>query len=170
MTSPLQLPDSVKSDGTLAFKFVVSLTDPSAPKLTELNAVTSLDLHGYITGDGWQPGGEQATVTDSRIATVQDFEKPGRKSKSLTVVYVHNPASPDNNEAYLTLAEGVKGFIVPRYGVPSTQAYAVADIVDVWPIEAGEPMKNWNGANSVHTATQRLFVTNVVHMDVAVVA
>ncbi|MEU0081365.1 hypothetical protein ABZY58_25985 [Micromonospora tulbaghiae] len=169
MTSPL-LPQSVKSDGTLAFKYVLALTNPAAPKLTELNAVTSLALEGYITGDGWQPSGEQATVTDTRIATTQDFEKPGRKSKSLTVVYVHNPADADNNEAYLTLAEGVKGFIVPRYGVPTAQAWAVDDIVDVWPIEAGEPMKNWNGANSVHTVTQRLFVTNVVQMDVAVVA
>ncbi|SBT63925.1 hypothetical protein GA0070622_0893 [Micromonospora sediminicola] len=169
MTSPL-LPTSVKSDGTLTLVYVASLVDPASPKLTEINAVTSQPLHGYITGDGWQPSGEQATVTDSRIATVQDFEKPGRKSRSLTVVYVHNPADADNNEAYLTLAEGVTGFILARYGVPRTTAWAIAQLTDVWPIEAGEPMKNWNGANSVHTATQRLFVSNEVQMDVAVVA
>jgi len=42
--------------------------------------------------------------------------------------------------------------------------------VDVWPITAGEPMKNWNGANSVHTATQRLFITNQVQIDAVVAA
>lgn len=169
MTSPL-LPQSVKSDGTLTLRFVQTLANPAAPTVAEVNAPTGVDLHGYITGDGWQPSGEQATVTDTRIASTQDFEKPGRKTKSLTVVYVHNPADPDNNEAYLTLAEGVKGFVLARYGVPRTQAWAAADITDVWPIEAGEPIKNWNGANSVHTATQRLFVTDEVQVDVAVVA
>lgn len=169
MTSPL-LPQSVKSDGTLTLLYVQTLADPSAPKLTEINAATSQELHGYITGDGWQPSGEQATITDTRIASTQDFEKPGRKTKSLTVVYVHNPADPANNEAYLTLAEGVTGFVLARYGVPRSQAWAIDDLTDAWPIEAGEPMKNWNGANSVHTATQRLFVTNEVQVDVAVVA
>ncbi|MGI5144792.1 hypothetical protein ACQEVC_45495 [Plantactinospora sp. CA-294935] len=168
MTSPL--PTSVPSDGTLALLYVASLTDPTAPKLTEINAVTSQELDGYITGDGWQPTGEQAVVADERIATTQTFEQPGRKTKSLTVVYVHNPADPTNNEAYITLAEGTTGYVLSRYGVPRTQAWAIGDLTDVWPITAGEPMKNWNGANSVHTATQRLFVTNQVQSDVAVVA
>lgn len=168
MTSPL--PTSVPSDGTLRLTFVATMTDPTAPKLTELNAGTSQELAGYVTGDGWQPSGEQAVVADERIATVQTFEQPGRKSKSLTVVYVHNPEDDDNNEAYLTLAEGTTGYLVARYGVPRAQAYAVGDKVDVYPFTAGEPMKQWNGANSVHTASQRLFITNVVQADAAVVA
>ncbi|MEO3929238.1 hypothetical protein ABGB07_36115 [Micromonosporaceae bacterium B7E4] len=168
MTSPL--PTSVPSDGTLRLTFVQDLADPTAPILAELNAVTSQDLHGYVTGDGWQPTGEQAVVADERIATTQTFEQPGRKTKSLTVVYVHNPDDPANNEAYLTLAEGTTGYVVSRYAVPRAQAWAAGDIVDVWPITAGEPMKNWNGANSVHTATQRLFVTNQVQVDAVVAA
>lgn len=169
MTSPL-LPNSVKSDGTLTLLYVATLANAASPKLTEINAVSSQELHGYITGDGWQPTGDQAVTADTRIASTQDFERPGRKTKSLTVVYVHNPADPTNNEAYITLAEGVTGFILARYGVLRTQAWAIGDLTDVWPIEAGEPMKNWNGANSVHTATQKLFVTNEVQNDVAVVA
>ena len=167
----MTLPLSVPSDGTLTLRYVAALVDPTAPKLaTEINAVTSQDLHGYITGDGWQPSGEQATVNDERIATTQTFEQPGRKSKSLTVVYVHNPADPDNNEAYITLAEGVTGYVLARYGVPRTQAWAIDDVCDAWPIKAGEPMKNFNGANSVHTATQKLFVHNEVAVDAVVVA
>ncbi|PWR08573.1 hypothetical protein DKT68_15260 [Micromonospora acroterricola] len=167
MTSPL--PTSVPSDGTLRIDFVPTIADRAAPKAaTELNAAGSQELAGYVTGDGFAPSGEQATVTDERIASTQTFEQPGRKTKSLSVTYVHNPDDAANNEAYLTLEEGVTGYIVTRYGVPRAQAYAVGDIVDVWPVTAGEPMKNWNGANSVHTVTQRLFVTGDVVIDAVV--
>ncbi|ATO14689.1 hypothetical protein CO540_13325 [Micromonospora sp. WMMA2032] len=169
MTSPL--PVSVPTDGTMRVDFVTTIADLTAPKAaTELGAVSSQELAGYITGDGWSPSGEQATVTDERLATTQTFEQPGRKTKSLTVTYVHNPDDAANNEAYLTLTEGVKGYLVVRWGVPRGQAWAAADIVDVWPITAGEPMKNYNGANSVHTVTQRLFVTGDVVTDAVVAA
>ena len=168
MTSPL--PTSVPSDGTLRMTYVATLADPTGPVLAELNAVSGQELSGYVTGDGWQPTGEQATVADERIATTQTFEQPGRKTKSLSLVYVHNPADDDNNEAYLTLEEGTTGYIVARYGVPRAAAWAAGDKVDVWPITCGEPMKNFNGANSVHTATQKLFVTNQVVIDAVVAA
>lgn len=168
MTSPL--PTSVPSDGTLRIDFVPIITIRTAPTVAELSAVGAQELAGYVTGDGFAPSGEQATVTDERIASTQTFEQPGRKTKSLSVTYVHNPDDPTNNEAYITLAEGVTGYIVTRYGVPRAQAYAAGDIVDVWPITAGEPIKNWNGANSVHTATQRLFVTGDVVIDAVVAA
>ena len=169
MTSPL--PTSVPSDGTLRIDFVPGpIANLTAPTVAALSAVGAQPLAGYITGDGFAPSGEQATVSDERIATTQTFEQPGRKTKSLQVTYVHNPADEANNEAYLTLAEGVKGFIVTRFGVPRETAYAAGDIVDIWPITAGEPMKQWNGANSVHTATQKLFVTGDVVTDAVVAA
>ncbi|RAO26471.1 hypothetical protein PSN13_06499 [Micromonospora saelicesensis] len=169
MTSPL--PTSVPSDGTLRIDFVPGpIANLAAPTLAVLNAVGAQELAGYVTGDGFAPSGEQATVSDERIASTQTFEQPGRKTKSLTLTYVHNPDSPANNEAYLTLEEGVAGFLVTRYGVPRAQAYAAGDILDIWPITAGEPMKNWNGANSVHTVTQRLFVTGDVVIDAVAVA
>ncbi|MEU5946314.1 hypothetical protein ABZ793_12220 [Micromonospora sp. NPDC047465] len=167
MTSPL--PTSVPSDGTLRIDFVPGpIADRNAPTVAELSAAGAQELAGYVTGDGFAPSGEQATVTDERIASTQTFEQPGRKTKSLSVTYVHNPDDATNNEAYLTLTEGVTGYIVTRYGVPRAQAYAAGDIVDIWPITAGEPIKNWNGANSVHTATQRLFVTGDVVIDAVV--
>lgn len=166
----MTMPASVPSDGTLRVDYVPALANPAAPTVTELTAVGAQALSCYITGDGWQPTGEQASVTDQRLCSTQDFELPGRKTKSLTLVYVHNPAEPTENEAYTTLAEGVKGYLVARYAVPYGQAWAADDIVDVWPVTAGEPMKQFNGANSVNTASQRMFVTGPVERDVAVVA
>ncbi|PZF98261.1 hypothetical protein C1I99_13830 [Micromonospora deserti] len=163
------MPVSVPSDGTLRVDYVPAIANTAAPTVTELTAAGAQALSCYITIDGWQPTGDQATVTDQRLCATQDFEQPGRKTKSLTLVYVHNPTVPTSNEAYTTLAEGVTGYLVARYGVPRTQAWAAADIVDVWPITAGEPMKNFNGANSVHTVTQRMFVTGPVALDSVVV-
>lgn len=168
MTSPL--PTSVPSDGTMRIDFVPTIANRNAPTVAELTATGAQELAGYITGDGWAPSGEQATVSDERIATLQTFEQPGRKTKSLQVTYVHNPDSATNNEAYLTLAEGTTGFIVTRAGVPRAQAYAATDILDIWPVTCGEPMKQWNGANSVHTVTQKLFVTGDVVIDAVVAA
>lgn len=166
----MTMPVSVPSDGTLRVDYVPALADPLAPTITELTAVGAQELSAYITGDGWQPTSDQQSVTDERLASTQTFEKPGRKSKSLTIVYVHNPADPTNNEAYITLAEGTIGYIVARWGVPRGQAWAAGDLVDVWPIEAGEQVKNWNGLNSLHTTTQRLFVIGPVVNDAEVAA
>ncbi|HEX5995672.1 MAG TPA: hypothetical protein VFY84_11070 [Jiangellales bacterium] len=167
----MTLPLSVPSDGTLRVDFVATIANLSAPSVaSELNAVTSQELSPYITGDGWQPTGEQASVTDERLASVQTFEQPGRKTKSLTVVYVHNPTSAGDNEAYETLAEGTTGYVTARWAVPRTQALAAGDKFDIYQITAGEPMKQFNGANSVHTVTQRLFVTGEVVLDAVAVA
>jgi hypothetical protein len=166
----MTMPVSVPSDGTLRIDYVPAIANTAAPTITELTAVGAQELACYITGDGWQPTGEQAVITDQRLCATQDFEQPGRKTKTLTIVYVHNPADPSNNEAYTTLEEGVTGYLVARYGVPRAQAWAAGDIVDVWPVTAGEPFKNFNGANSVHTATQRMFVTGPVARDAVVAA
>ena len=50
MTSPI--PASVQTNGTVRAVFVASLASQTAPKLTEIAAVTSLDFSCYVTGDG----------------------------------------------------------------------------------------------------------------------
>jgi hypothetical protein len=168
MTSPL--PTSVPTDGTTRFDYVPAIASPGAPTVAELTAGTVKSLDAYITGDGWNATGDQATVTDNRIATKQTFEQPGRKTRSLSITYVHNQASPTNDVAAVTLAEGVTGYVVARFAVPRGTAYAAGQRVQVWPITAGEAMENYNGENSVHTMTQKLFVTNEVKMRALVVA
>lgn len=160
MTSPL--PTSVPTDGNVRITWVLTISNTAAPTATELNAGTTVPADGYITGDGYSPSGEQAAITDERVGTTQTFEQPGRKTKSLTLTYVHNPASPTNNALALALTEGTAGYIVTRFGLPRGTAYAATQKVQVWPVTCGEPMPNYNGANSVQTITQRMFVTNDV--------
>lgn len=160
MTSPL--PTSVPTDGNVRITAVLTIANTSAPTAAELNAGTAVAIDGYITGDGYSMSADQATVTDERVATTQTFEQPGRKTKSLSLTYVHNPASPTNNVAATTLTEGAQLYIVTRFGLPRATTYAAAQKVQVIPVTCGEPMPNYNGANSVQTITQKLFITNQV--------
>lgn len=166
----MTLPISVPTDGTTRIDFVAAIAVPSAPTVAELNAITVQSIDGYITADGWSPTSEQATVADPRVASTQTFEQPGRKTRSLSITYVHNPAVPLQNKASTTLTEGVTGYIVTRFGIPRGTAYAASQKIQVWPITAGEQMPNYNGENSVHTITQKLFVTNDAFMSATVAA
>jgi hypothetical protein len=158
----MTLPLSVGTDGNVKITVVLTIANTAAPTAAELNAGTTVPADGYITGDGYSASAEQATVADERIGTTQTFEQPGRKTKSLSLTYVHNPASPTNNALFLALTEGADVYVVTRFGLPRTTTHASAQKVQVWPVKCGEPMPQYNGANSVQTITQKLFVTGDV--------
>lgn len=163
-------PISIPADGNLRVYYVATLADPETPTLAELNAGTSEDLSCYITGEGFQPSLDEQVVTDSRLCSRATYERPGRWTKSMTLSYVYNLASPVNNAAYLTLAYLTEGFLIARWGVPFEDAWAAGDLVDVYPIQAGKPMKNQPTANGVLTVTQRLFITGESYDDAVVAA
>lgn len=158
----MPLPTAVATDGNFRLDWVITLSSTTAPTVAQLNAGTVVRAGGYVTGDGYGATGDQATISDERVETTQTFEQPGRKSKTMTLTYVHNPAVPLDNALYLALTEGAVGYIVSRFGLPKDTAYAAGQKVQVWPVKAGEPMPNYNGANSVQTVTQKMFVTNDV--------
>ncbi|MEU8158045.1 hypothetical protein AB0B94_30700 [Micromonospora sp. NPDC048986] len=165
MTQPVSIP----ADGNLRVTYVATLADPTTPTLAELNAGTSKDFSCYITGDGFATSLDEQVVADNRLCSRATYERPGRWQKTMTTTYVHNPASPTNNVMYLTLTYLVTGFVVARWGVPYEQPWAEDDLADVYPIQAGKPMKNPPAENAVLTVTQKLFITGEA-IDDAVVA
>jgi len=148
---------------------VASLADPKNPLLSELTSGTTQDLSCYITAEGFQTTLDEQEITDQRLCSRAVYERPGRWRKSMTLTYVYNMADPENNVAYLTLAYLTMGFIVARWGIPFETPWAEDDIVDVYPIQAGKPVKNQPTANGVLTVTQRLFIIGE-SIDDAVVA
>ena len=57
------LPPSVPVDGMLRVTWVATLADPLVPKLTELAAVSSVDITCYLTKDGsFKDAHDQADV------------------------------------------------------------------------------------------------------------
>jgi hypothetical protein len=162
-------PTAVPADGNLRVYYVATLADPENPTLAELNAGTSKDFSCYITSDGFVPNLDEQSITDNRLCSRATYERPGRWQKTMTLSYVHNPASPANNVMYLTLTYLATGFIVARWGVAFETAWTAGDIVDTYPIQAGKPGKNQPAENSVLTVTQKMFITGE-SIDDAVVA
>ena len=68
------LPPSVPVDGMLKVTWVATLADPLVPKLTELNAVSSVDITCYLTKDGsFKDAHSQATFEDARACSTDIY-------------------------------------------------------------------------------------------------
>lgn len=172
MTTPVR-PGSVPADGRLKVVYVPALATPAAPKLTEVNAAGALDVSCYLTQDGWSTGTEQASVTDDRLCSDQSYERPGRLSESLSLMYVYDPqdtAVGGDNQAYLKFLQDSEGYFVARYGKRFEEAFAVGDIVSVRPVQFGVQIEAPPEANSVLKISQKAFITGQVLRRVAMVA
>lgn len=164
-------PASVTSDGHLRVQMVTTIADRTAPLDTELNAVGAKDFSLYITGEGWQPSTDEAVVTDERLASIATYEQRGRVQDHLTVQYVFNIATPAADVMRLALAAGTATNLVTRHGVAFATAFAEDDLVDIYPVIAGVPVKDKPTMNGVQTITQRMFIPAPgVLRDVAVVS
>lgn len=157
------VPASVASDGTRRVIFVPAVADINAITIAEITAADNVSC--YLTGDGWTPSGEQATIPDPRLCSTTDFERPGRKTKSLTVRYVFNLDNPTDDEARLALTEGTQGVFVnvlQRVSSVEGDLPATGDWYEAWPVQLGEQMVMPAEANAVDRIEQRAFVTGPV--------
>jgi hypothetical protein len=164
----LTQPTSVPADGYVAVLWVPSIPDPEFPLQSELNAGSVVDLSCYIVGGGFANSVDEAVINDTRLCSRQDFDRPGKFKQSLSLTYVFNPTSPSNDEARITLTYLTTGYIVVRYGVPFDDPWAVGDIVDIYPAQAGKPVKTPSEENSVLKIMQKIFITAAVAEDVVV--
>jgi len=114
------------------------------------------DLTYSLTPDGWQPAQDQATAVDDRLTLAQALERPGKKTKSLTLKYIHG------STADTTLVEGTAGYIVARPITPNATAGTAAQKVVVWPALCGEQVQDAPVSNGVFTKTSKIFVTGAV--------
>jgi hypothetical protein len=153
---------STPADGNVKIVWTPTIADTAAPTATILNGATTVDLSCYLTGDGFTPGLDEATISDPRLCETETFEQPGRASRTLTVTYINNSNTALDNEAYETLVPGTTGYIVRREGKPFDDDFAASDEVEVWPVKAGKRSKLPPEANSVLRVTQKMFVTGRV--------
>lgn len=167
MTAPL----SVLGDGNVKVTWTPTMADPTAPTATVLNGGTAVDLSCYLTADGLTTGADEQSVTDDRLCSTASFEKPGRYSHSMSLMYVYQPQLPaaTDNKAQVTLAHLTTGFITIRWGKAYTAVYAADDIVDVYPVQCGKQIKQPPEANAVLKIAQKIFVTGITRENVEVV-
>lgn len=159
----MTLPASVSSDGTRRVYRLPTVADINAIKLSEFAAGTFIGC--YVTTAGWQPGQDQATVPDGRLCSSQDFERPGRKTKTLGLQYTFNLAEAEEDEARLALAEGTTGVLVNVLQKDEDDDdIAIGDWYEAWPVQHGEQVVMASEANAVDRISQKQFVRGkVVH-------
>lgn len=164
-------PASIQSDGNLRVTWVPAIVNTAAPTLAELNAAGSVDLSYYLTPDGYNTGGDEASVIDDRLASTQTYERPGRTSETLDLMYVYRAQEPAaaTNKAFSTLVPLTIGFIVSRWGLDADTAFAAAQRVDVLPVQCGVQRKAAPEMNSILKISQKVFVTGEMKRDVAIV-
>lgn len=163
------VPAAMNGNGTMLVLWVPALTDTTAPTITELTSGSVKSIGCYITGDGFSSETTENSIEDPRLCSRQVFEARGDYSDSLELTYTWNTVSGDD-VARTTLVAGTKGFIVVRWGLPSTTTIIATHKVDVFPVEVGLQRKNLTGRNSMHTITQKMFVTDTVQRDKTVAA
>jgi len=166
-------PNSLPADGNLKVVWVPTIADTAAPSAAILNGATSIDLSCYLTADGYSPGGDEASITDDRLCSRQTFERPGRSSDTLDLMYVYQAqaaAAAADNKAFDTLKHLTTGYIVTRWGKDYALPFIATDKVDVLPAQCGKQMKSAPEANSILKVAQKVFVTSTMKRDAAVVA
>lgn len=149
-------------DGNYKVTWVPEIANINAPTVTELTAAGAIDLECQITPDGLGREASDESVDTSRLCSVFTTMQVGRTSfeVSLTLVRLDEEAiAPATDEAYHTLTKGTKGYLVVRDSLPSGTAYAAAQELEVYPVQAGTRSKANPAANELQTFTLPLMVT-----------
>jgi hypothetical protein len=152
----MAVPPGVIGDGMLK----VSKITTFAGTLTAVAATAGKDLTCYFPADGFNRTTTEDTVQDDRLCSTQDGEEPGRYKESLEVMFVWDPqnGTPTDNEAYNAFVPGSKGFLVIRYGILFSTAYAAAQITDVIQYTAGQRKRMPVAKNEKMKISQKLFI------------
>jgi len=162
---------STPADGNVKVVWVPTIAVTTAPTVAELTGASVVDLSCYLSADGFTPGLDEQVISDDRLCDTETFEQPGRSSRTLSVTYIDNSNTAEDNDAYDTLVPGTAGYIVVRRGIPYATAFvATTQKVDVWPVKCGKRSDMPPEANSVLKTSQKLFVTGRVQERKAVAA
>lgn len=163
---------STPADGNIKTVVVTTLANPAAPTLTELQGGT--DISCYITLGGFSFTTSQATISDQRECSDQDYQRPGRKSisdASVTVIdNTNSPLAEEYNAAVDAMSEGTTGYFVRRRGLPASTDFAADQEVTVIPVTFGEKQLVAQEENSVQRSQIPFFVTGEWYMETAKVS
>lgn len=166
-----QIP-STPADGRMKTILVPQLANPSAPTIAELKMGT--DISCYIELGGFNFNPTQATISDQRECSDQDYQRPGRKSvgdASITVIdNTNSEFAAEYNKAVEAMAEGTSCYIVRRRGLPAGDDFKVGHTVTVIPVVFGEKQPVVAGENTTTHSTIPFYVTGEWYSEKATVA
>lgn len=142
-------------DGNVKVSFVPTIANTSAPTTVELNAGTSLEAH--ITPDGLERGFDTASVDQSSLGSTFGSEGAGRRTPSVGVTYKRYTSAGAATAAETALVYRASGFLVVRDNKAASVVWTVADKVEVYTVEVGQPDRANPAPNETQKATVKLF-------------
>lgn len=153
-------PQSVISDGNILVLWVpaAGLADPDWPTLNELTDPDVFDPTDYLTDTGWAPALSEDAAVDNRLSSRQNYSKAGRQGWSMPIIYVTNPAEPDEDEAAQIFVEKADGWFVDRRGVDRYDPLAAGDVVTIFRAQLGAQADAPLAANVPQTITQMAYL------------
>lgn len=152
-------------DGKTRCAYVPTIANIAAPTTTELNA--GILLQSTLTASGlagFQP--ETATVDTSSMASTFNTAVNGKTSFSGVRLQLKKQTGTDT--IYDTLVRGTTGYIVVRRSITESTAWASAQKVSVYPIEAGEVVHMDPEENTVERYEVPLTITSAPSLRAAV--
>ena len=165
--------DGVASNETVSLKWVETIASTAAPDLsTEILAGSTVTLECLLT----QTFSPDATVDKAqlrRMCSRQVRERNGAVTRTIAdLVGVYDPQdmAAAVSLAYVTLEPGAQGYLVARWGVHVDTAWAVGDLVDIYPVEVGFRAKIAAADNDELQFKAGISIRGQVVEDVALVA
>ena len=165
--------DGVASNESVSIKWVTTIANTAAPALaSEINAATSVTLECLMT-DKFSPDASVEKVSLRRACSAQVRERNGAITRTVAdIIAVYDPQAAGSaaiNKAYTALAPRAQGYLVVRWGKHVDTAWAVADKVDVYPVEIGYRSKIAGADNEELTFKAGVAIRGEVKDDVALV-
>lgn len=137
------VPEATPATGNVKLWAVVTVVDLAAPKLTEINAATTVELSQYLYGNSWAPALDQGKgQARRRLGTKRNQERLNTPVETLpNLEYVCSPQLPNTdqiNKAYALLVPGTTLTFVERLGLDVDTAVAVGQFVNSYRVRLGE--------------------------------
>lgn len=155
-------------EGTVEFSYVATIAVPAAPTAAELNA--GVDLTEFSVGDLDMPfEGQTADAAD--LSSRFNKTVPGDYGGSSGSASFHKDTVTGNDTAWTTLPRNTVGYlVVATRGLATPGTFAVADIVDIWPIEVLSRSLNAQARNQSLRFTVNMAITDEPTEDFPIAA
>lgn len=156
-------PQKVQANGKDSWFWAPAVADMAAPKITEINAVTGLNISCFLLAEQEGVTGDAEKVRLARLlCETTTTEALGEQTWSLADIQgVFDPQgalASDGKKAWEKFKDGANGYLIRRQGVTAysdTPEAATGQFFDVFKVEVGKatPGKSSTGSDGIYTFT-----------------
>lgn len=145
MTAPtVHYAEGVQSQGNVKVVVALSIANMAAPKLTEIEATSSVDMSLALHATGYGPTvATNKGTKPARLASKTTIESFNRSTYTFPdLVYAYDPQADDtdpDNKVKAALAQGLTVFVIERIGKDAEdEPIVVGDYVRIHKVILGE--------------------------------